>query len=132
MSIIVDTSVWSLALRRGNPSSNGQVQKLAAAIKQGQCIELPGVILQEVLQGIKNASDFEKVKAHLEAFSLLELNREDYVAAAQLMNHCRSNGIQASTIDFQIAASCIRHDCQLLTSDNDFQHIARFSSLQLL
>jgi len=132
MSIIVDTSVWSLALRRGNPSGDPQVEKLATAIKQGHRVELIGVVLQEVLQGIKSSQIFEDVKQHLEAFPLLKLDREDYVAAAQLMNHCRTNGVQASTIDFQIAAACIRHGAELFTTDNDFKHIARFSSLQLL
>jgi hypothetical protein len=98
----------------------------------GQRIELMGVILQEVLQGIRSASDFARVKSHLDSFRLIAIDREDYVAAAQLMKHCRSNGIQASTIDFQIAAACIRHGCLLLTTDRDFQHIATHSSLQLL
>jgi predicted nucleic acid-binding protein len=68
----------------------------------------------------------------MDLFPLLQLERDDYVAAAELRNLCRSKGVQASTIDFQIAAACVRHDCSLLTNDQDFRHIAQHCPLQLL
>lgn len=132
MSIIVDTSVLSLALRRENRPSDGQLMKLESLLNQGQSLMLLGVILQEVLQGIRNPSDFEKVKSDLEAFPVLDMEREDYIAAAELWNLCKRSGVQAGTTDCQIAAVCIRHDCPLLTSDRDFQYIAKLSPLRLL
>ena len=132
MSVVVDTSVWSLALRRQSPSHNVHTEKLRMLLKQGRPIVLPGVVLQEVLQGIRDPADFENVRQHLDVFPLLELSRDDYVAAAELRNSCHAQGVQASTIDFQIAAACVRNDCALLTADQDFEHIARVSTLQLL
>jgi len=132
MSLIVDTSVWSLVLRRGVTPDCPQAKKLESAIRQGQSIQLLGVILQEILQGIRSNTDFLRVKAHMDLFPLLQLERDDYVAAAELRNLCRSKGVQASTIDFQIAAACVRHDCSLLTNDHDFTHIAQHCPLQLL
>ncbi len=129
MNIIVDTSVWSLVLRRAEPPVDPQAIRLAKLIKQGQPILLLGVILQELLSGIKRETDFEMVKSHLEPFPILELQRDDYVSAAKLRNLCKANGVQASTIDFQIAATCIEHDCALLTCDNDFTHIAKHCPL---
>ena len=132
MTIVVDTSVWSHALRRRKPGGDPQSEKLASAIKQAQPIALLGVILQEILQGIRNPGDFEKVRAHLEVFPLIGLEREDFVAAAELRNLCAARGVQASTIDFQIAAACARHDCALLTNDQDFERISQCCPLQLL
>jgi len=132
MSVIVDTSVWSLVLRRHSPPDSSQAEKLRALLRRGQPVVLVGVIVQELLQGIRSAADFQSVKDHLDAFEMLVLDREDYVAAAELRNQCASNGVQASTIDFQIAAACLRHDHLLLTADEDFEHIARCCALQLL
>lgn len=132
MSVIVDTSVWSHALRRGSKSTDPQAAKLAGILTQGQTVLLLGVVLQEVLQGIKSARDFDRLSSHLDAFALLPLEREDYVAAARLRNLCRAKGVQASTVDFQIAAACIGHDCALLTCDKDFELISRFCPLRLL
>ena len=132
MKVVVDTSVWSLALRRQSPSRNVYTDKLTALLKQGRPIVLLGVVLQEILQGIRDPADFEKVRQHLDVFPLLALTRDDYVAAAELRNSCRAQGVRASTMDFQIAAACIRNDCALLTADQDFEHMARFCTLQLL
>jgi predicted nucleic acid-binding protein len=132
MSVLVDTSVWSLALRPQAPPNDAQTSKLRSLLEQGQPIVLPGVALQEILQGIRDVPMFEKVKDYMDSFPLLELHREDFVSAAELMSLCRSKGVQASTIDFQIAAACIQHDLPLLTADKDFTNIARYCPLQLL
>jgi len=131
MSVIVDTSAWSHALRRTTPTDDPQAAKLAELLRQRQPVVLLGVILQELLQGIRESAEFERIRAYLEAFLLIELTRRDYVAAARLGNLCRSKGVQVSIVDSQIAAACIEHDCALLTCDKDFEHIARLCSLRL-
>jgi predicted nucleic acid-binding protein len=129
---IVDTSVWSLAFRRKPTTSDPAVEKLHALIRDGHLVYLIGVILLEILQGIKTGSQREKVRQSLEPFTLLDLVREDYVEAATLSCLCRSKGVQAGTVDFLIAGAAIRNDCALLTTDKDFQHIAKLSALVLL
>lgn len=129
--MIVDTSVWSYALRKNASADDLQVEKLASAIRDGQPIALLGVILQEVLQGFRRPEQFAEVKKRLEAFPLIELEREDYVAAAELRNTCAAKGVSASAIDFQIAAACLRRDYLLLTSDRDFKRIADCCGLKL-
>ena len=131
MSAIVDTSVWSHALRRTTPTTDPQAAKLAELLRQRQPVALLGVILQELLQGIRDAATFERIEAYMEPFPMIELTRRDYVAAARLGNLCRSKGVQVSVVDSLIAAACVEHDCALLTCDQDFQHIARFCPLQL-
>jgi len=132
MSVIVDTSVWSLVLRRGTPSDDPRAVALTEMLRKGESIQLLGVILQEVLQGIRNPFDFDQLRQRLEAFPLLPLSRDDFIAAAELWNLCRSRGIQSTSVDCQIAAACLRHDCALLTSDQDFHCIAEYCPLQLI
>jgi len=132
VSVLVDTSVWSLALRRRDGGArHPAVSTLRSLIEQGETIRLIGAILQEVLQGVRDRSQFARLRSALKPFPLIELGRGDYEAAAELGNHCRSRGVQAGTIDFLIAAAAIRHRCALLTADQDFVHIARLSPLRL-
>jgi len=131
MKILVDTSVWSLALRRQTGVVNPEAIALKTIIEQGEDIYLLVIILQEVLQGIRNPKDFSVLKDYLEAFLLIELLREDYIKAAELRNHLMKKGTQVSTIDALIASTAISYGCYLFTTDKDFEHIAQYSKLKL-
>lgn len=132
MNVIVDTSVWSLALRRTPSDQTLPVQKLTQFIQKGESIFLLGVILQEILQGLRSQKEMQSLLELLSAFPIIEPRRADYVAAAKLRNHCAVKGIQAGTIDFLIAAICIQYQCGLLTTDQDFTFIAQHSALKLI
>jgi len=101
-------------------------------IVTGDQVFLVGIIVQEVLQGIVDPADFERVSRDLEAFELLPLERSDYLEAAQLYRRCRAAGISPGTIDCLLAIAAQRHDCYLLTSDADFAGIACHCDLRLL
>jgi predicted nucleic acid-binding protein len=132
MKIIVDTSVWSLALRRAKKSDHPKVTQLKEFIQHEQDIFILGIILQEILQGISSIPRFRKLKKKLEAFPMIQLNQENYIQAARLRNYCRTKGINAGTIDFLIAAAAIQYNCYLLTIDNDFLYISQYSDLKLI
>ncbi len=132
MRVIVDTSVWCHLLGKAAPSEDPQVRRLVSLMNEGQSIAVVGPIVQEVLQGIRNEQQFARVEEQLDAFPLLPLDREDYVAAAQLRIRCLARGVQAGTVDLQIAVACLRHDCALLTCDADFGRIAECCELHLL
>jgi predicted nucleic acid-binding protein len=132
VNVIVDTSVWSLALRRTPSELTLPTQKLTRLIQEGESIFLLGVILQELLQGLRSRKDFNHLLDKLSPFPIIEPRREDYVEAARLRNQCSAKGIQAGTIDFLIAAICIQYGCLLFTTDRDFDSIARHSALKLL
>ena len=129
MSVLVDTSVWCLALRRDRPEAGREVDALRAAIEAGEACLL-GVILQEVLQGFPSLDRTRRLMTLLAPFPLLTLHRGDYVFAAEIRNKCRAKGVQISTVDAQIAAAAINHRCSLLTTDADFQRIARHFPLR--
>jgi predicted nucleic acid-binding protein len=130
VTVLVDTSVWSLALRRDRPAGAREVEALEAAIGRGD-VCLIGVILQEVLQGFPSLPRTRRLVEHLAPFPLLALHRGDYVLAAEIRNTCRSKGLAVATVDAQIAAAAINHRCLLLTADADFERIARHFPLRL-
>ena len=132
MRILVDTSVWSLALRRDRPPDLREVRVLAELVERGEDLVLTGTILQEVLQGFIGGTRFRRLVEILDAFPLLDLGREDFVYAAELRNRCRAKGVQVTTVDAQIAAAAIRHECGLLSTDDDFRHVARIYPLVMV
>ena len=131
MTLLVDTSVWSLAFRKGGPVPEPAVMRLATAINDGDDVVLVGAILQEILQAFRRARTLAEVTEALTAFPLLELDRGGYAYAAEIYRTCLSRGVSAGTIDCQIAAAAIRHDAEVLTTDRDFEHIAKHTPLRL-
>ena len=129
MSVLVDTSVWSIALRRDRPPPGREIEARRAAIERGD-VCLLGVILQELLQGFPSLDRTHRLAERLSPFPLLSLHRGDYVYAAEIRNRCRAKGLAISTIDAQIAAAAINHRCALLTIDRDFAGIARHFPLR--
>lgn len=95
-------------------------------------ILLVGNILQELLDGLRNRQDFERLVRLLEPFPLIRLERETHIAAAELRQRCRSKGVQVGAIDCLIATACILNGYPLLTADRDFLHIANYSDLLVL
>ncbi len=131
MSLLVDTSVWSLLLRRDRPDVGPEVAALTEALESGARILSTGLILQELLQGFSGPKARRQIVERFSAFPLLVPDREDHVSAADLHNRCRARGVQTGTIDALLAQLCIRHELTLLTTDVDFQHIAKHAPLQV-
>ena len=131
MSLFVDTSVWSLALRRDTQSEHAAVAVLRRALLDGDTIVTTGIVIQELLQGFSGAKDQTRIVERLQVLPLLNPGRETHIQAAMLRNTCRRKGVQIGTIDALIAQLCIEHDLALLTADKDFAHAARFVPLRL-
>lgn len=132
MNVFVDTSVWSLALRRSPPSRAPEVEILESYLHRGDLVVTTGVVLQELLQGFEGP---KAKKAIIREFSLLPMitpNVEDHIEAAELRNRCRRKGVQIGTIDALIARLCIRHELPLLTTDRDFKAVSRHCPLSLV
>lgn len=119
MKVLVDTSVWSLALRRNPPSACPEVSELIELIKEAR-VQMIGPIRQELLSGIKSQTQFQKLRNHLRPFPDLELTTHDYEYAAEFFNLCRGKGIQGSNTDFLICAIAARHKTPIFTTDGDF------------
>jgi len=122
MKVLVDTCIWSLALRRNEqPDSNIEVVEFRELIEEVR-VQLIGPIRQELLSGIKRKQQFSKLKKILSAFPDLPLTPEDFELAAEYFNTLRSKGIQGSNTDFLICAVSTRNNMPIFSTDNDFKH----------
>ena len=129
MTMLVDTSVWSLALRRDAESSEPQVLALKEALLGDEVVVTTGLVLQELLQGFSGPKAQAQIIQRFTALPLIQLDRDDHVAAAGVRNACRRAGMQMGTIDALLAQLCIRHELTLLTTDKDFMHAAEHCPL---
>ena len=132
MSLFVDTSVWSLALRRDNPPDGKEVKLLHRALSEGITVFTTGLVLQELLQGFLGAKASSQIIERFAALPFVIPDRVDHIQAAEIRNRCRRKGIQTGTIDALLAQICLRHDLELLTTDNDFKHISKVYPLRLI
>jgi len=130
--ILVDTSVWSAALRRprsGELPSAGRVLK--SMIERDEPVTLAGIVMQELLSGIKHEAQFQRLSRVLAPFPLLLATRSDHLRGASVLNACRSRGVHASTVDSLIVGMAIERDALLLTCDRDYVHMAEHVSFNL-
>jgi predicted nucleic acid-binding protein len=134
MMILVDTSIWSLALRRKSADLSAREKSLTLAlaelIRDGRA-QLIGLVRQELLSGIREPEKFDQLRNHLRAFDDVRLDPSDYEEAAQIHNRCRSRGVAGSAIDFLICAVAARRRWQIFTTDSDFDRYQKVLGLEL-
>ena len=131
MTLLVDTSVWSLALRRDRPSDSPEVTALREALNGADSVVTTGLLMQELLQGFVGPKAKESIMERFSALPLIEPDRQDYIAAAEVHNLCRRSGVQIGTIDALLIQLCGRYDLTLLSSDKDFAHAAPYVPFKL-
>ncbi len=129
MKVLVDTSVWSLALRRRAPA-HAAVDELRRLVASGRAALL-GPVRQELLSGIRNQADFARLRDHLQAFPDEPLGVTDFERAAECFNLCRAKGVQGSNSDFLLCAVADRHQLPIFTTDDDFTQFAQVLPIAL-
>ncbi len=130
MNVLIDTSIWSLALRRGASNGHAVTTELTELIHELR-VRIIGPIRQELLSGIKSAKQFEELKSYLSAFPDLPLETVDFEKAAEFFNICRRNGIQGSNTDFLICSVAHHRDLEIFTSDKDFLDFQQHMPIKL-
>ncbi|MGC1273133.1 MAG: PIN domain-containing protein [Planctomycetaceae bacterium] len=134
MTVLVDTSVWTLALRRRrkqlDASQRWIERELSDLIREGD-VAVIGPVRQELLSGIADAGAFERLRGHLRHFEDEPLTIEDFEEAARCHNRCRSAGISGSAIDFLLCAAALRRGWEIFTTDSDFDRYAAELGLSL-
>ena len=134
MLVLVDTPIWSLALRRRDAGLDQREQRLTAALReliQDGRAQIVGPVRQELLSGIREEPSFKRLRDQLRAFEQVPLEVADYEEAASLNNRCRARGIAGSAIDFLICAIALRRNWQIFTTDRDFPRYAAVLPLKL-
>lgn len=130
MNVLVDTSVWSLALRRPPAHRSAETAELVELIREGR-VAMIGAIRQEILSGVRGAEQYRKLRDRLRAFGDEALDEADYEEAATCFNQCRAKGLQGSNTDFLMCAVSLRRRLAILTTDKDFFGFARVLGLEL-
>jgi predicted nucleic acid-binding protein len=130
VKILVDTSVWSQALRRHARVATPIVEELRALIDDGR-VAIIGPIRQELLSGIRNRTSFERLRDRLRSFEAEVLTIEDFERAAEHFNTCRARGVHGSNTDFLICAAAERRALPIFTINTDFVRFARLLPIEL-
>jgi predicted nucleic acid-binding protein len=134
MNVLVDTSIWSLALRhrRGGLTSSDHdlIRALADLVGYGRA-QLIGPIRQELLSGIREQAQFVRLRDALRLYEETTLVTGDFEEAARMSNECRRRGITGSPVDFLLCAVAEHHKWQIFTSDRDFERYRRILGLTL-
>jgi predicted nucleic acid-binding protein len=131
MTLWVDTSVWSLALRRDGERTEPEVRHLRDALLGAEDVVTTGLVLQELLQGVSGVKGRSQIIERFAALPMILPDRQDHIEAAALRNACRQAGVQIGTIDAVLAQLCIRHDLTMFTTDRDFEYAARHCPLRI-
>lgn len=130
MRVLVDTSVWSLVLRRDAPRNGDLERELSELLREGRVV-MAGPIRQELLSGIRAETQFKQVRGKLRAFRDIGLEREDHEQAAQCFNQCRAAGVQGGSVDFLLCAIALRRKIAIFTVDADFRRYSEVVGVTL-
>jgi hypothetical protein len=127
--VLVDTTVW---IDFFSDRSEPHVLKLQELIENEEDLFLCGVILAEVLQGIRSETDFIKTKEYLGDLIFLPMRQATFLRSAEIYRSLRKQGITIrKPVDCMIASVAMEYDIHLLHNDRDFDHIAKHSKLRI-
>lgn len=129
--VIVDSDVWSEGFRKVQGEPTPQLLMLRQLVTEAR-VQMLGCIRQEVLQGLKSATTFERIRDQMRAFPDLPMTEREYERAAEFFNLCRSKGVQGSSTDFLICACSVAWGLPILTKDKDFDLYAQHLPLKLV
>ena len=120
--ILVDTSVWIDFLEgKGTP----QQHELRRIIDNDEDICLTGIVVTEILQGIRDENQNKEIRDYLLEFPMMNSQGiSSYIHAAEIYRTCARKGKTVrKTIDCLIAAIAIEHGLLLFHNDRDFVNI---------
>jgi len=130
VKVLVDTPIWSYALRTLNKEYQNVIDQLESLIRDQRALII-GPIRQEILSGYSDLRQYKKLKEKLSFFENTPIHDIDYGFAAELCNHCRKKGVQGSHIDYLICAVAKRIDVPIFTTDKDFPNYKKAISIKL-
>ena len=119
MKVLVDTPIWSYALRSRHSDYQAEIDELVLLIHDYKALMI-GPVRQEILSGYSDMRKFRILQKKLSCFENTPILDVDYELAAEFSNQCRKRGIQGSHTDFLICAVAQRLDAPIFTTDKDF------------
>jgi len=130
VNVLVDTPIWSYALRTPDKEHQHEIDRLTSLIRDQRALII-GPIRQEILSGYSDVRKFKKLREKLSFFENTPIQDIDYESAAELCNQCRKKGVQGSHTDFLICAVAKRIDVPIFTTDKDFSHYQKAIPIKL-
>ena len=128
--VLVDTTVW---IDFFAAKSTPEVVELERLLNEGEDICTCGIILTEVLQGIREDEDYQRTLSRFDAFLFLPMNRQAFVRAAELYRSLRRRGVTIrKPVDCMIASIAMEQDIALLHNDRDFDPIETHCGLKVI
>ncbi len=128
MMVLIDTTVWIdfFAAR-----SSGHVVALENLIINREDICTCGIVLTEVLQGIRKDSEFKKTRDLFNNLLFLPMPYPVFLKAAEIYRSLRHRGFTIlKSVDCMIASVAIENDIPLLHNDKDFEAIEKHCGLK--
>ncbi|EDN66235.1 PilT-like protein [Beggiatoa sp. PS] len=127
---LVDSSAWIDFFRCQNLQ---HVTRLKSLIHQNEELAICGVIMTEILQGIRDENQYQMTKTRLDTLIFLPMTRTTYVTAANIYRTLRNKGLTIrKSIDCMIASVALENNVFLLHNDRDFEAIARHFPLKII
>ena len=128
--VLVDTTVWiDFFAGRSVP----HVAALDALLRNDEDLCICGIILTEVLQGIRSDRDYRKTRDYFESLIVLPMRQATFVRAADVYRSLRKKGVTIrKPLDCMIASIAMEHDVPLLHNDRDFDQIAKHTKLKVM
>jgi len=134
MKVLIDTSVWSLALRRKEKELHGRerglIEELGELVREGR-VTVIGPVRQELLTGVRSEKAFARLRDRMRLFPDEILTAEDYEEAAKMSNRCRAAGVAGSPVDFLICSTATRRELAIFTTDRDFDRYSKHIPVSL-
>ncbi len=128
--VLVDTTVW---IDFFGGKSTPEVRELERLLQEGEDLCTCGVILTEVLQGIREDADYRRTLTRFDAFLFLPMSRQTFLAAADIYRSLRRRGVTIrKSVDCMIAAVAREHGAALLHHDRDFDSIETHCGLPVV
>jgi len=126
--VLVDTTVWvDFFLDRRTP----HVERLESLIAQGEDIYICGIVLTEVLQGIRDDREYERTRTRLDSLLFLPMTRNTFINAADIYRTLRRKGVTIrKPVDCMIASVAMEHKLRLLHNDRDFVPMEQHCGLE--
>jgi len=132
MYTLVDTSVWSLALRKRDRSEEDEhIISYFSDIIRDLRLVIIGPIRQEILSGISDLNRYKELRDKISIFEDYQIKTKEYELAAQYYNECRKNGIQGSHIDYLICAVAVNNQMSIFTLDKDFNNYKKILPIEI-
>ena len=134
MNVVIDTPVWSVVLRRHRRQLGSKDTAILQEFRQlvaEERVRIIGPIRQEILSGIREEPNYERIRRDLRTVDDEPLATDDFEFAAQLYNKCRAGGFAGSDVDLLICSVAIDRNWAIFTADRDFLHYAKVIGIHL-